>query len=120
MPAKRTLAALLILPVLGLGACGDDDEEQSGDGAAAKAAVDIKDFKFSPQPVEVAVGGAVTFANADKAKHTAQTDSGADSAFNTGDLRKGDSKAVTFDRPGKFSYYCIYHRFMTRTVEVSE
>lgn len=126
MPAKPTLAAILCLLALGLGACGGDDEPQSGaeggsgGGAAAKAAVDIQDFKFAPMAVKVEVGGAVTFANADKAKHNAQTDSGAKGAFNTGDLQMGDSKAVTFDKPGKLSYYCVYHRFMTGTVEVSE
>ena len=70
--------------------------------------------------MKVKAGGTVTFANADKAKHTAQTDSDAAGAFNTGDLLQGDSKAVTFDEPGTYAYYCIYHRFMTATVEVSE
>ena len=122
MPTKRTLAASLTVLALGLGACGGDDEQESagGGGGAAEAAVDIKEFKFAPEAVKIEVGGAVTFANADKAKHNAQTDNDAKGAFDTGDLEKGDSKAVTFDEPGKFSYYCIYHRFMTGTVEVSE
>jgi plastocyanin len=123
MPAKRTLTLLLALPCLALGACGGDDEPAGGgggSGASAKAAVDIKEFKFAPEAVEVEAGGQVTFANADKAKHNAQTDAGAKGAFNTDDLQKGDSKAVTFDEPGTYSYYCIYHRFMTGTVEVSQ
>lgn len=82
--------------------------------------VAIEDFKFAPKAVQVKVGGAVTFDNADQAKHNAQTENGADGAFNTGDLLQDDSKAVTFDKAGTYAYYCVYHRFMTGTVEVSE
>ena len=47
--------------------------------------------------------------------HTATAD---DSSFDTGDLDKGDSKSVTFDKPGTFTYYCRFHPFMKATVEV--
>jgi len=123
MTAHRTAACLSLL-ALAVAGCGSDDEQSSAapasrDAATAKAAVDAKDFKFVPQTVQVKAGGSVTFANSDKAKHNAQTDSGADGAFNTGDLQKGDEEAVTFEKPGSYDYYCIYHRFMTGTVEVS-
>ncbi len=129
MPSKRTFAASLAVLALAAGGCGGDDDETSagsgaqdtGNGSAeAGGTVDVKDFKFAPEAVKVKVGGTVTFANADKAKHNAQTDADADGAFNTGDLQQGDSKAVTFDQAGTYAYYCIYHRFMTGTVEVSE
>jgi plastocyanin len=134
MPTKRTLIACLALLALASGGCGGDDEpsgagssssttgsQATGGGSAeAKATVDIKDFKFVPEAVKVKAGGAVTFANSDKAKHNAQTDNSADGAFNTDDLQKGESKAVTFEEPGTYAYYCVYHRFMTGTVEVSE
>jgi len=132
MPAKRTLATTLALLVLAASGCGGDDEESAagsaatgspsagGGSAEAEGAVGIKDFKFAPEAVKVKAGGTVTFANADGAKHNAQTEDDADGAFDTGDLQKGDSKAVTFDEPGTYAYYCVYHRFMTGTVEVSE
>lgn len=123
MTSKHTVATSLALLALAAGGCGGDDEEKSGSGsgtAAAPSQVDIKDFKFTPKTVQVEVGGEVTYASADKAMHNAQTDGDADGAFNTGDLLKGDSKAVTFDEAGTYAYYCVYHRFMTGTVEVSE
>ncbi len=125
MTSKRTFATSLALLALAAGGCGGDDEGKSGSGsgsgtAAAQSQVDIKDFKFTPKTVQVEVGGQVTFASADKAMHNAQTDADADGAFNTGDLLKGDSKPVTFDEAGTYAYYCVYHRFMTGTVEVSE
>jgi len=131
MSIKRTLATSLTLLALAVGGCGGDEEsdkasttsgsQASGGGSAqAKAEVDIKDFKFVSEAVKVKAGGTVTFANADSAKHNAQTENDADGAFNTDDLLQGDSKAVTFDEPGTYDYYCVYHRFMTGTVEVSE
>ena len=123
MTTKRTFATSLALLALVAGGCGGDDEENTGSGsgsAAARSEVNIKDFKYAPKTVQVKVGGEVTFASADKAMHNAQTDNDADGAFNTGDLLKGDSKAVTFDEAGTYAYYCVYHRFMTGTVEVSE
>jgi plastocyanin len=131
MSTKRTLATSISLLALAVAGCGGDEEagtgtspagsEASGGGSAeAKAKVGIEDFKFVPQAVKVKAGGTVTFANADTAKHNAQTDNDADGAFNTGDLLQGDSKAVTFGEPGTYDYYCVYHRFMTGTVEVSE
>ena len=131
MSIKRTLATSLALLALVAVGCGGDEEDGAGSSAAesqasgdaaaeAKAKVDIEDFKFVPEAVKVEAGGTVTFANADSAKHNAQTKNDADGAFNTDDLLQGDSKAVTFDEPGTYDYYCVYHRFMTGTVEVSE
>jgi plastocyanin len=63
----------------------------------------------------------VTFANADKAPHTAQTDlNGTAAEFDTKRLELGDEKAVELDKPGRFQYFCVYHRFMEATVEVVE
>ena len=131
MKPKLTLATSLALLALAAGGCGGDDESSAGssatdpqaaegESAEAKGKVDIEDFKFVPKTVKVKAGGTVTFANADQAKHNAQTENEADGAFNTGDLLRGDSKSVSFDKPGTYAYYCVYHRFMTGTVEVSE
>ena len=120
-------AAVLLLVALPAGCGGDDEKDSSGGGGSASAAapaapsaarVGISSFKFAPKTVKVEVGGSITWANTDKARHNAQTDDGADGAFDTGDLEKGDSKRVAFEEPGTFSYYCAYHRFMVGTVEV--
>lgn len=136
MNLPRLLATSLAVLALAVAGCGADDEpstasssgsesgsgsgDSAGGAAEATAKVDLKDFKFVPEDVKVKAGGEVTFANADEAKHNAQTDGGGPGAFKTKDLLEGDSEAITFEKPGKYSYYCIYHRFMTGTVEVSE
>jgi plastocyanin len=89
----------------------------SGSGAAAVSTdkVEIADFKFDPETVTVMAGTEVTWTNSDDTAHTATAD---DSSFDTGDLNKGDSKTITFDKPGTFTYYCRFHPFMKATVEV--
>lgn len=50
----------------------------------------------------------------DSASHTAT----AGSDFDTGTLKKGDTKTVTLDKPGSYSYICQFHAFMKGTVIV--
>ncbi len=59
--------------------------------------VDIADFKFGPETIEVATGTKVTWTNSDTAPHTATAD---DSSFDTGDLDKGDEADHHLQRDG--------------------
>ena len=112
-----------------VGGCGGDDSSSSTStsaesssttaeatgSAAATDQIEIADFKYDPETVTVDAGTEVTWTNSDDAAHTATAD---DSSFDTGDLDQGDSKSVTFDEPGTFTYYCRFHPFMKATVEV--
>ena len=71
--------------------------------------IDIADFKFDPEAVTVEAGTEVTWTNGDEAPHTATADDG---SFDTGTLDLDDSKPVTLDQPGTYSYYCRFHPFM--------
>jgi len=121
-----TLLAAATL-ALGVAACGGSD---SGTAATASTTttspmtataektdkVEIADYKFKPEVIEVSAGTKVTFTNSDDTKHTATADDG---SFDTGDLDQGDSASVTLSKPGEFTYYCRYHPFMKATVEVN-
>lgn len=78
------------------------------------AAVDIKQFKFGPPEIHVAVGGTVTWTNSDNQKHTA-TSSG---NFDAGAIEPGASASKTFGTAGSFAYICSFHPFMKGTVVV--
>jgi len=102
--------------------CGGDekaDGSSSGGSASDAATVNIASFDFMPKTVKVKTGGTVTWTNKDKALHNAQTGNGTKGAFNTKDLKAGATKEISFDEPGTYSYYCVYHRFMTGKVEVT-
>jgi plastocyanin len=90
----------------------------SAKGAAGSAAgvvkIDIRDFKYVPEKVTVRAGGRVMWVNDDMAPHTAT----AAGAFDTGNLQKDDSKAVTLNKAGSYSYVCDFHPFMKGAVVV--
>jgi len=119
MARRFTTLPIALLLLAGCG--GDGGEGESAAGAPA-GSVDVKiaSFDYTPKMVEVKAGGSITWTNQDKALHNAQTDSGAKGAFKTKDLNAGDSDEIAFEEPGTYSYYCVYHRFMTATVEVTQ
>ena len=63
----------------------------------------------------VAVGGTVTWTNDHDQPHTAT----ASGVFDTGSLAPGESKTITFDKPGTYNYICSFHPFMKGTVIVA-
>src|SRR5438094_785776 len=73
---------------------------------AQAANVKMVDFEFQPKTLTVQVGTTVTWTNSGTKKHSATADDG---SFDTGLLNPGTSKAVKFDKPGKFQYYCQLH-----------
>jgi plastocyanin len=85
-------------------------------GAAATVNVTIKDFKFSPQPVQAKVGDVVAWKNDDTAAHTATMDAG---TCDTNQIDPGASAMLVFTAPGTYAYHCKIHSSMTGfTVEV--
>ena len=55
----------------------------------------------------------MTFTNFDLVPHTATGD-----GFDTGTLKKGESKQITFSEAGDFPYLCTFHRHMKGRVRV--
>lgn len=113
MRKRATLIAALLATAVALAACGGGEDASK---ATARATVDIADFKFKPATVTVRSGGSVRFTNGDRAEHTATLSGG----FDTGTLRKGQSKAVVLSKPGSFVYRCDFHPFMTAEVVVEK
>jgi plastocyanin len=68
--------------------------------------VAMKDFEFIPKELTVTVGTTVTWVNEGKKKHSATAD---DESFDTSLFDPGQSKSITFDKPGTFAYYCQLH-----------
>lgn len=122
-PIGKTLAGLgallIILSLIAIpfkGTAAKKEPTASGGGATPADKVVIKGFEYAPPNVEVKAGGKLTFVNEDSAKHTA-TDKASD-AFDTDTLTKGQSKAVTLDKPGTYDYICSFHVFMKGKVTV--
>jgi len=77
--------------------------------------IDIANFTFSPNDLEIKVGTTVTWTNLDDAPHTATAD---DQSFDSGSLGKNESFSYTFNEAGTFTYYCAFHPSMTAAITV--
>ncbi len=77
--------------------------------------VAIRDFAFATGNLQVPIGAKVTWTNYDDAPHSATAKDG---SWNTGILNKGDSKTITFDNAGDFTYYCTVHPSMVARLQV--
>jgi len=86
----------------------------SGDGDDVDVA--IRKSLYLPSPLQVTVGTTVTWTNEDLLPHTSTATQG---GFDSGYMAQGDRFSQTFDMPGEFPYYCVYHPRMRATVIVS-
>jgi plastocyanin len=113
----------------------DDDVSSAGAGTdevivrIPEGASELTQDAYTPNPVEVNVGGTVTWINDDSAAHTAT--SGSSSSGSTGMFGgtddspeiigpEGDTQSSTFNEAGEFEYYCTLHPNMVGTVVVTE
>jgi len=142
MKPRLLLVPVLVALSLAFAACGSSDDSTTDSGAVETTTessdsgsesggstpapsgearksekVEIVEFTYGPDPVEVQVGGKVIWQNEDTAPHTATADDG---SFDTGTLEKGKLKGETFKQAGTFTYYCEIHPTMHGTVEVVE
>jgi plastocyanin len=118
MSTRQRIAALALLPVAFLAACGSSS---GGDGATSKttaggapSGLTIKSFAFSPKPLTVKAGAEVTVKNEDSTNHTVTADDG---SFDT----KGFQGTKTFtapDKPGTYAFHCDIHDYMKGVIQV--
>ena len=139
---KTLLFPALVLIAFALASCGDDEDTTvtetepvatapnpedesppaetettpapSGD-LERSAKVEIVEFLYEPDPVQVETGGKVTWQNRDSAPHTATADDG---SFDTGTLEEGKIGSESFKQAGTYPYFCEIHPDMRGTVEV--
>lgn len=122
---KLLLAGFLLLAFsLVLAGCGGDETSTPAStrtptptftAPPAEANVDISDFAFVPETLEVPVGTRVTWTNSDSVAHTV---SSRDALFDSGNFSGGSTFSYTFDQSGTFEYYCKIHPFMTARIIV--
>lgn len=80
---------------------------------AAPNTVDIKNFAFTPEVLTVKMGTTVTWINQDQAVHNIKS-----AAFNSKDLKKGETFEFTFQTKGTFDYICGIHPSMKGKIVV--
>ncbi len=82
---------------------------------------------YSPSNIKVKAGTTITIKNHDAIIHTVTGTNDAlntksptaNNLFDTGLLKMGEEKEITFDKPGTYNYFCQIHPFMQGTVTVT-
>lgn len=82
----------------------------------ATVIVTIKSLKYSSGTVEIKPGETVEWVNDDLTPHTVTSDSGGE--LNSGSMDVGATWSHTFNQPGRFPYFCTFHREMKGSVIV--
>jgi quinohemoprotein ethanol dehydrogenase len=84
-----------------------------GDVDEVKIGANNMEYVYSPARVRIKAGTALTFTNAGDTPHTATSfESGKVGNWDTGPLNSGESKRITFDKPGNYFYICTPHPWM--------
>ncbi len=80
------------------------------------------DESYDPNPIEVSVGQTITWLNGDTVSHTVTSGNAGDpdegTLFDSGAMIPGHAYSKTFEEPGTYEYYCIYHPTMVGEVVV--
>lgn len=84
--------------------------------AAQEVPVDIREFFFSPDPVEVSAGDTITWTNQGAVPHTATAEDRG--VLQSGPIQPGDSFSQVFNTAGTFNYFCEFHPNMHGTIIV--
>lgn len=101
-----------------IGASASASAAASDESAAVnEVAVDIVNFTYDPDPVEITAGDTITWTNQDVEPHTATTRDR--DLLQTGTLRGGQTASQTFDTPGNYEYFCEFHANMSGSIVVS-
>ncbi len=133
MSRLTTMAVACAALALALGACGKDDESQTGRDAGGDAAtvttnptpeagtstqsenaesddivtIVMKDIKFVPHDAQVKVGQKVMWENNDNAPHNVTATKGAD--FKSETFNNGGTFEYTPTKAGTIDYVCTVH-----------
>lgn len=133
MPRLTPIAVACTALALALGACGKDDESQTGRDAGGSGAtvttsptpaggtstqsevqesddivtIAMKDIKFVPRDAQVRVGQKVMWENNDTAPHNVTAQKGAD--FKSDTFNQGGTFEYTPTKAGTIDYVCTVH-----------
>jgi plastocyanin len=144
MPRLTSIAVACTALALALGACGKDDESETGRDAGGSGAtvttnptpeagtstqseaaesndavtISMKNIEFVPETAQAKVGQKITWTNDDTAPHNVTAEVGAD--FKSETLNKGDTFEYTPKVSGPVNYVCTIHPQQTGRLLITE
>ena len=103
----RHIAAVALIALIPLAACGDDDDIDLVEGVTVD--VDALDNTFRPEDVEVEAGTEVHWSNVGRNDHNIETVDDGGFGVATANFAPGDEYTFRFTEPGTYAYYCTLH-----------
>lgn len=91
-------------------------EEESGEATEERVAMRM--IAYQPKTITVPVNTTIRWTNEESADHTVTSTNG--TKLQSKILDKGGTYEATFDKPGKYHYFCEVHPFMKGTVIVEK
>lgn len=79
--------------------------------------INILNYAFIPDSLEINIGDKVVWTNKDETKHTITSKEGTE--LNSRFLGKGERYIHTFKKPGTYNYFCKPHPYMQGKIIVS-
>ncbi|MDQ4073878.1 MAG: PQQ-dependent sugar dehydrogenase [Thermoproteota archaeon] len=80
------------------------------------------DESYDPNPIEISMGQTITWLNGDTISHTVTSgfadDPNEGALFDSDAIISGHAYSKTFEEPGTYEYYCIYHPDMVGEIVV--
>jgi plastocyanin len=119
--APELLVAILAagLVIGGAVAFTQDRDEPAAETAANGTDVAISGFLFGPKELTVQAGDTVTWTSSDDTQHTVTGSAPEDKAIlDSESIRQAGTYAATFDAPGAYEYFCVFHPNMQGTITV--
>ena len=138
------LTIAVVCTALALGACGKDDESETGRDAGGSGAtvttsptpeagtstqseaeeandivsIGMKDIQFVPAEATAKVGQKITWTNNEPVPHNVTAEEGAD--FKSDNLNEGDTFSYTPRQAGTIAYVCTIHPGQDGTITVTK
>ena len=92
-------------------------EDESFDyGSSVTVNASIRSMSYSPSRLQVVAGTTITWTNADPLPHTITA---RDSTWDSGTILPGAVWSRTFDKPGRYEFFCGPHPFMKGVIVVT-
>lgn len=108
---KRVIFLILMLALIT--GCSTSSSQVNPPIKSVDNQITIKDFKFTPETLNVKVGTIINWVNEDSAPHIVKFE-----GFESQSLQTGESYSYTFDTAGTYAYHCSLHPSMKGNIIV--
>jgi plastocyanin len=115
MNTHLTRRAVLARAVVAFGATAFGSLSPRPAAAHKTHVIEITRFKFAPAKLKASPGDTITWINRDIAPHTATA---MDKSWDSGTVRRGESKSVQITEGFIDGYFCRFHPMMNAQLEI--